>query len=663
MSSVSPAQGTSNTVITIRGNGFSGESCHNKVTFNSHICQVISSNETTITCQLSIAESPPAGEPLNVAVRVFNRGFALVNAAPGETTRFVLKPSITAVSPSTGSQAGGTWLTISGNGFSDNDDNSAVRIGSTTCDVISWSFTTVVCITQASNNDQQQHVNIAVGLSDSECVAADTSDCQYAFATDKTPLVSTSTPSSITTPQTEFRFQVSRLPSQSYDVSVKVGNEICSVTLVDADSSLLKCEILGATVGSHKIVIHIFGKGNALFDGGLSDVVASEPLITSISPSQGSINGGLTVSVNGNGFNPSPGKTSVTIGGAPCETVTVTYGEIKCVTPPHAASGSVTLQVTVSSDLGESSRKRRSVGSSFPPATIAFTTEATPVVTSLSPSTGKGGDTLTLSGSRLDPLPSQGEVVVHIGDVPCAVTSSAEGSVVCTLAAHAAGLNNVDVVVAGKGKATTTGLSFEYSLKIASVSPTESGFGGGRVVVLQGHGFDNSAAITICGNACTLKSSHATTTTQISCEAPMHPNHAAGVDQSCDIVVTLNGLVSTLAGGFTYRTAMTSKITSVTPSRGGTGGGTTLTISGTGFSGTQNDNVVSIDGTPCTVTSATSSEIVCRTGNHSRTIETKVRVEVGTNGKALDEHGYFFYVDVWSSQYTWGNAPPPREGQ
>ena len=627
------------------------------MTFTSHVCQVISCNETTITCQLGTAKSPPSGEQLDVAVKVLNRGFAFVKAASGETAQFTLKPSITAVSPSSGSQAGGTRLTISGNGFSETTDKNIVRIGGTICDVVDSRFTSLVCVTRASNTSQLQHVNVTVSGSSGECVAANIADCQYTFASDRTPVVITKTPISISSPNTEFRFIVSRLPSETSDVTVKVGNAICRVT--GLDSSLLTCEITGAVAGNHKIVIHVSGKGNAQFDSGAADVVNSEPRVSSVSPSQSSVNGGLTVTVGGNGFDPTPGKTRVTIGGAPCKIVNVTHGEIKCVTPPHPAQASVTLQVTVTS---ESSRRRRNVGSSFPAASIAFTLAQTPEVTSVSPLTGRGGQALTLSGSGLEPLPSHGEVVVHIGDVPCAVTSSSGSSVVCALAAHAAGSNRVDVIVPGKGRATS-GLSFVYTLSITGVNPNESGFGGGRLLMLQGYGFDNSAVITICGNPCIIRSNHATTTTQISCEAPMNPNHAAGVDQQCDVVVTLNGLTSTLANGFTYKIAMTSRITSVAPPRGGRGGGTSLTIRGTGFSSTQNDNVVTIDGTSCTVTSASSTEIVCRTGNHSRTIETRVRIDVGENGKALDDGGYFFYVDVWSSPYTWGNKPPPVEGQ
>ena len=651
VSSVTPPEGTSETIITVVGHGFSNESCHNQVTFGSHVCEVISSNESAITCQLSTAEHPNAGIPLHVSVKVLNRGFAFVRANAGDATYFVLKPSVTSLSPGTGSQAGGTLLTITGDGFGEIVDDNVVRIGSTGCDVISSSFDNIVCRTQASV-DQAQQVTIAVHGSDSECVAADSTDCKYNFASSRTPVVSLVTPANVSSPQTEFRFQVSRLPASASDVTVTVGNEICSVT--EVVSPLLKCELPGIVFGSHKIVIHVSGKGNADFDD-VSDIVFSEPLVTSISPTQSSIHGGLTVTIEGNGFNPIPGKTTVTVGGSPCEIVRVSYGVIECVTPPHPLSNAVTLQVMV--DSGGASRRRRNVNNPFPSLSFAFTQAATPVLTSISPTSGKGGDVLTILGSGLNP--SQDEVEVHIGDVPCAVTSSADGSVVCTLAAHAAGSYNVDVLVPGRGWATS-GLSFTYSLDIDNVNPNESGFGGGRVLVLQGHGFDETAAINICGNECTLNSDHSTTTAEISCEAPSHALESN--DQVCDIEITLNGLTSTLSSGFTYKLAMTSQITSVTPSRGGTGGGTTLTIRGSGFSNTQSDNVVTIDGTECTVTSASSTEITCQTGPHSRTIETKVRVNVGNNGKALDDAADFFYVDVWSSRFTWGNQDPPEQG-
>lgn len=53
--------------------------------------------------------------------------------------------------------------------------------------------------------------------------------------------------------------------------------------------------------------------------------------------------------------------------------------------------------------------------------------------------------------------------------------------------------------------------------------------------------------------------------------------------QACDVVATVDGVSKTLAGGYTYDQSLTPTITNVNPARGGTGGGSTLTITGTGF--------------------------------------------------------------------------------
>ena len=651
ISSVTPSQGTSDTIITVQGHGFSNESCHNKVTFRSHECEVIFSNDTAITCILSTAENPIAGEALHVTVKVLNRGYAFIRAHAGRTTDFVLKPSVIAVSPSSGSQAGGTLVAITGDGFSDTISDNVVQIGSTECDVVNSTFDTVLCKTRAGA-EQAQQVIITVRGTESECVA-DSMHCEYTFAPDRTPVVTLVSPANIENPQTEFRFQVSGLPSRAADVTVAVGNEVCSVT--EVLSQVVKCLLTGVVFGNHKIVIHVAGKGNAEFN--VSDVVDSEPLVSTVSPSQSSKHGGLIITIQGNGFNPTPGKTIVTIGSEICEIITVSHGLIECVTPPHPLSNAVVIHIQVS-DSGEESRSRRNAVGVFPTINIAFTQAATPVVTSISATTGIGGEVLTIFGSGLDPT-TQDEVEVQIGDVSCAVTSSEDENVICTLAAHAAGSYLVDVVVPGKGRATSN-VFFEYRLQIDSVNPGQSGFGGGRVLIIQGQGFDESAVLTICGNECTHNSDHITTTTEISCEAP---SHALGNnDQVCDIEIVVNSFSAILSNGYTYKLQMTSQIASVTPSRGGTGGGTILTILGSGFSDTQSDNIVTIDGVECNVTYANSSLITCQTGPHSGTIETKVRVEVGSNGKAIDDDAYFLYVDVWSSPFTWGGNDPPENG-
>lgn len=52
-------------------------------------------------------------------------------------------------------------------------------------------------------------------------------------------------------------------------------------------------------------------------------------------------------------------------------------------------------------------------------------------------------------------------------------------------------------------------------------------------------------------------------------------------DQDCDLKVLQNG--QEITRSFAYRLNISPRLVSVTPMRGGTGGGTLLTITGTGF--------------------------------------------------------------------------------
>ncbi len=49
------------------------------------------------------------------------------------------------------------------------------------------------------------------------------------------------------------------------------------------------------------------------------------------------------------------------------------------------------------------------------------------------------------------------------------------------------------------------------------------------------------------------------------------------------MTVIVKSINKTLSTSFTYKAALTPTVSSVSPLRGGTGGGTTLTITGTGF--------------------------------------------------------------------------------
>ncbi|XP_072034167.1 fibrocystin-L-like [Amphiura filiformis] len=261
------------------------------------------------------------------------------------------------------------------------------------------------------------------------------------------------------------------------------------------------------------------------------------------------------------------------------------------------------------------------------------------------------------------------DVTVTIDGVECVVSNSTLSSIVCAVGVHSAGTYLVDVHVKGMGYASSA-VQFEYELSITSTTTSTAGsrrrratggsgnagsFAGGRTLVINGNGFGDATNTKayVCNNICPIRSITATT---IECEVPANSDTADTLD--CDIVVMLaSGAQQSFSSAWQYRRDMTPTITSVSPRRGGTGGGTTLTIVGTDFSST--GNKVSIDGTVCVVQSESSTQITCLTGEHSETIKTKVRVKVGNNGIATQDNADYHYVDRWSSRYTWGGKGLP----
>jgi len=125
---------------------------------------------------------------------------------------------------------------------------------------------------------------------------------------------------------------------------------------------------------------------------------------------------------------------------------------------------------------------------------------------------------------------------------------------------------------------------------------------------------------------------------------------------------TANSRISS-RNGVTVDSSLSPTHTSVTPKRGSTAGGTTLTLTGTGFGTLLADATVTIFGVECTVQSVIDTEIQCVTNAFPRT-EAQVPVDpvviiAGGPGTAIvsgatPEDTQFWYIDRWSSPYTWG---------
>jgi len=269
--------------------------------------------------------------------------------------------------------------------------------------------------------------------------------------------------------------------------------------------------------------------------------LAPVPVITSFSPT--SAGKGGYVYIYGTGLT---GATSVTFGGVPASSYYVESDTYIYAYVGNGASGSV------------------SVTTSGGTATLAgFTYLAPPVITSFSPKSATEGDTVIIKGSGFVNV-SQ----IYFGNTYAAsYTVVNDSTIKAVVGAGSSGEVTVDTYV---GSGTLAGFTYIAPVpKITSFSPTSATKGG--YVYIYGTGLIGATSVTFGG----------VPATSFYVESDTYIYAYVGNGATGSVSVTTPGGTATLAG-FVYATTPT--ITSFSPTTATRGD--TITISGTGFSGT-----------------------------------------------------------------------------
>jgi cytochrome c553 len=178
---------------------------------------------------------------------------------------------------------------------------------------------------------------------------------------------------------------------------------------------------------------------------------------------------------------------------------------------------------------------------------------------------------------------------------------------------------------------------------LASISPDSGPTLGMTSVALTGTGFQSGANVTVGGVACGDLS--VLSSTQISCITGAHAAGAVSV-----VIENPDGQSATLSGAYTYASTSppSPTISSISPTSGSGSGGTTLTISGTGFS---SGATVSVGGSTCSSPAVTgSTTITCTTAVHLGGAAT-VTVTLTSGQSATLDNAY-----TYSSTYTGVNT-------
>lgn len=486
-------------------------------------------------------------------------------------------------------------------------------------------------------------------------------------------------------------------------VTVWVGKVPCSIVANSTSAETIECTLADYESGFYHVDVHVAGKGlasvrdNAALAPGphrnaTEPARANSPYpvfflaasINGVSPSMGSVMGGTKVTISGTGFSPILSRVLVMLGNCLCDVIEASTDSITCVSsvcdnlPDEENDVTVEVNVIVNTF------------STIFAEEFTFAASATPCVVNVFHSNPKvgAGDILTIAGVNLSgagvmvKLLQPGELFGASSSVCVAVSDSAT-EINCTVPEISAGLYKVVVQVSDKGyskEASGGAADIVYGLSVDSFSPSASGFGGGLMLTIAGSGFPSTSSesfsISMCHRQCTIVS---LMYSSVSCILPaITPTNPNTETVSCSVNVTSNQVSVTAMDQFNYSSQLTPTIDHITPSSGGTAGGTILEITGNGFwpesvtsAGqlTSTSLTVTIDGALCDWSQQTplpnATFIRCRTSSHRTTLNAEVELVIAEKGKAisLKDTFMFKYVDRWSSSFTWGGLPPPLEGE
>jgi hypothetical protein len=349
-------------------------------------------------------------------------------------------------------------------------------------------------------------------------------------------------------------------------IQVRFGGVLASVVTINPGGTSLTATNPAHAAGVVDVSVTTPGGADTLTDA-FTYVVA--PTLTAVSPGSGPAAGGTTVTLTGTGFR---AGMQVSVGGTPAAVVSINPDgtSLTATTPAHAA-GLVGVSVTTpgGSDTLASS----------------FTYVAPPSLTSVSPTDGPaaGGTSVTLVGSGLT-----GTSGVTFDGLPATTVQVVDDSTVtATTPAHAAGVVDVSVTTSGGADTLTNAFTYVAVPTLTAVTPDIGPVAGGTSVTLTGTALTGATDVTFDGVPATdVVVVNPTTVTATT------PAHAPG---AVDVEVSTPGGSATEVAAFTYVAAPT--VLSLAPADGPTAGGTAVTLTGTGLTGTTD---VTFDGVPAT---------------------------------------------------------------
>ncbi len=569
VSSLSPAFGPAagGTLVTITGSGFTHAS---SVDFGAN-----AATSLTVVSDTSINAESPAGTDMVDVTVMTPAGTSAIS--PDDV--FTYAPTVSGLTPAIGPAAGGTLVTITGTGFT---SATAVDFGTTAAASYTVVDSTSITAESPAGTDA---VDVTV------TTAAGTSPTSPADVFTYAPTVSGLVPSSG--------------PAAGGTTVTITGTGFNGATAVDFGTT----PATSYTVVSSTSIMAASPPGADTVDvtvmtaAGTSPIVTADqftyaPTVSSLTPAIGPAAGGTLVTITGTGFT---GATAVDFGTTAATSYTVVDSTSITAESP-AGAGAVDVTVTTAAGTSPTS-----------PADV-FT--YAPTVSGLVPSSGPaaGGTMVTITGTGFT-----GTTAVDFGTTPA--TTFTVVSSTSIMAASPPGTGTVDVTVTtGAGASPTLPADqFEYIAApvVTSLSPLAGPLAGGTLVTITGTGFTGATSVHFGTNL-------ATNLTFVS-DTSIKVDSPAGTG-TVNVTVTTPGGTSaiSMADQFTYGPT----VTGINPAAGPLGGGTLVTITGTGFTGA---TAVNFGAFAATIMTVSAGSITAYSPAGTGTVDVTVTTPLGTS--------------------------------
>lgn len=424
VSAVSPSRGpvTGGTAVTITGTNLAAVT---GVSFGATAATF------AIDSAIQITATAPAGSIGLVDITVTSAGGTSATGASDHFT-YTVAPTVTAVTPSKGSTAGGTGVSITGTNFS---GATAVTFGGTAA--TSFTVNSATSITATSPSGSAGAVDVTVvtpnGSSATSSVAVFTYVAPPAVTSVSPAGGPTAGDNSVTISGSNF----------SNANAVSFGGTAGAFTIDSATSITAKAP--AGSAGTVDITVSVSGLTSATSAADHYSY-ADAPTITAISPNKGPIAGGTVVSITGTNLT---GATNVLFGATAASSFSVTSATTASATAPAHGVGAVDVTIVTPG------------GTSATGTSDQFTYSDVPTITAINPNQGtaKGGTLVSIVGTNL-----LGVTGVKFGATAASSFSAASDTMAsATAPPHAVGAVDVTWTTPGGTSATGAGDLFTYT--------------------------------------------------------------------------------------------------------------------------------------------------------------------------------------------------------